>query len=381
MKNIAFLFGIFAMMSCNFAIGSSCDVEGKEWGEFPRVSKASPDRDEIVRDCEVTVQNPVFGIKSPGQKRATLSKAESSRSPYGNRGLDPEERTPLPVPLLQLEPKKLSFEGLAARTRKNLHERKKLHSYRHGEYEDFGQTSPRKSLAEQLREREEAEARALELKTIEPDPKNPRFRELFWDNDASHGLNIGAINERRKLVREGGGVEGGGDDFSNSLALVQTFLGTIAREEEEIKKLKSLLEQAKKQDVPTLREQLADDIEKERQSLMAYQAKIVALSRSDEKTTTEAESAQVSLAETKREVIEITKRIEAFQNVLQDIRDPEDIALELARTGRRLSQFKIERGNSLRKLGKATGVSLSKLKKLPPIFPERRSPANAHWDK
>ncbi len=140
--------------------------------------------------------------------------------------------------------------------------------------------------------------------------------------------------------------------------------------------------------MPTLREQLADDIEKERQSLMAYQAKIVAfqakivaLSRSDEETTTESESAQVSLEETKREVIEITKRIEAFQKVLQDIRDPEDIALELARTGRRLSQFKIERGHSLRKLGKVTGVSLSKLKKLPPVFPERRSPPNAHWDK
>jgi len=253
MKNIAFFFGIFAMMSCNFAIGSSCDGDGKEWREFPRVSKASPDRDEIVRDCEVTVQNPVFGIKSLGQKRATLSKAGSSRSPYGSSDPDPEERTPLPVPLLQLGPKKLSFEGLAARTRNKLHERKKFHSYREGEYEDFGQTSPRKSFAEQLREREEAEARALELKTIEPDPKNPRFRELFLDNDAPHGLNIGAINERRKLVREGGGVEGGGDDFSNSLALVQTFLGTIAREEEEIKKLKSLLEQAKKQDVPTLR--------------------------------------------------------------------------------------------------------------------------------
>ncbi len=124
-------------------------------------------------------------------------------------------------------------------------DREKYRSYRHGEYEDFGQTSPRKSFAEQLREREEAEARALELKTIEPDPKNPRFRELFLDRDAPHGLNIGAINERRKLVRKGGGVEGGGDDFSSSLALVQTFLETIAQEEEEIEKLKRLLEQEK----------------------------------------------------------------------------------------------------------------------------------------
>ncbi len=81
MKNIAFLSGIFAMMSCNFAIGSSFD------------------EDEIVGD-QVTVRNPVFGIKSPCQKRAALSKAGSSSSPYGNRSPDAEERTPLPVPLL-----------------------------------------------------------------------------------------------------------------------------------------------------------------------------------------------------------------------------------------------------------------------------------------
>lgn len=402
MKNILLLSSVFVIMGADLAIGCSRDRYGNEWGES---TATTTNRDVIVRDLVVT-PNSLFGIEIPRQSSGSLSGAGSSSS-HGNEfeseeseddslegSLDGEAVKPF-VPPLQLDTKKeLSFDSISALTRQRLLERKKLQSYREGEYgERLRVISPRKSFAEIRLEEKEAAELELELKTIAPDPKNPRFRELFLDSDMDHGLNLEAINKRRMLVRGGAGVDDGGDDFSNSLALVQTFFGTIAREEEEVEKLKDALAKMKKQDVAALREEVKSDIAKEKHSLMAHQAKEIILTRSvnalkllrtggdlSEGTITGLKSAQAALEELSDEVADVNKRIEGLQKWLQEIREPEDIALELKRTKRRLSSFKIQKDLTLKKLAIATGVSLSKLRKLPPIAPERRSPATAHWD-
>jgi len=91
-------------------------------------------------------------------------------------------------------------------------------------------------------------------------------------------------------------------------------------------------------------------------------------------------SAQSSLEETGIEIARAKEKIKTHQKWLQDIREPEDIELELKRTEKRLTSFRVEENKSLRMLALATGVSTNKLKKLPPTFPKHRSPANAFWD-
>ncbi|HBN22651.1 MAG TPA: hypothetical protein DD412_05375 [Holosporales bacterium] len=334
MKNIVLLSSVFAIMSSSVVMGSDAfkgpsyeDGEKEREGEhYP--SKATFDRDIIVRNLKV-VQNPLFGVELPRRRSGSLLEADSS-SAHGDEydreesqsgSLDGEEKPCSRVPLLRLssEEKKLSFGNVAKVAREELDKREKIQSYRNGVYKGLlGKTSPtKKSFAEKLRDERETAELERELKSIKVDPKDPRFKELFLDSEAPHGLNIENINRRRELVRGGAGVSGGGDDFSNFLILLQGFFGTIAREEDEIKILKALIVKAKKYDVAAKK---------------------------------------------------------------QEIREPADIELELRRTKKRLEGYKVSKDCTLRKLAIATGVSLSKLRKLPPIAPERRSLPNAHWD-
>lgn len=389
MRNILLLSTVFALMNAGLVIGSSRDDEGKEWGKLKGMSATTADPDVIVRDHVVTF-NPLFGVDIPRQGSGSLTEIGGS-SAHGNEfdseeseddrlegSLDEDGEVRLRLPLDSK--KELSFDGISSFTRQRLLERKKLHSYREGEYGGrLRKTGPQKPFSEKRLEEEEATELELELKTIKSDPKDPRFRDLFLDPDVSHGLNIENINIRRKLVRGGGGVDGGGDDFSNSLALVQGFFGTIAREEEEIEKLKEALSKMKKQDIATLRDDVKSDIAKETHSLLAHQAKKLTLSRSanalkslreggdvSDGTASGLKAAQSSLEEAEEEIVKIEKELEALQARLQEIREPADIELELRRTKRRLSSFKIQKDLTLKKLAIATGVSLRKLRSLPP---------------
>tara|TARA_R110002095_G_scaffold59499_2_gene50940 strand:+ start:5956 stop:7149 length:1194 start_codon:yes stop_codon:yes gene_type:complete len=397
MKSILILSSVFALINLNSAWGSFSDGDRKGGDETHKPFKTSSNPNIIVRDVETIVKNPVYGEKIPSSKRKPLPEAGSSSTIGNDSGSDEkdtrENQSPPHVPLLRLKQKKsLSFEEMERKARNNVNDREdRQGSFRRDQYKGLlGETKKSKSFADRQRDKKE-------LKTITPDPKNPRFQELFLDSNEEHGLKLRNINIRRELVRgdegTGGGVSDGGEDFSSYVIILQGFFGTIEREEYELKKLEEALAVSKTEKVELLRRGVESDIEKEKSNLMANQAVKISLSRSvnalkllgvrkevPKGAKTGLKSAQSSLEEAETRIAKAKEKIEALQESLQAIRTPEDIELEIKRTTKRLKFFIAEEERTIKRLGLATGISLSKLKKLPPIAPERRTPANAYWD-